>query len=287
MKRPLFKVQTLSVYISTTLVLVLLGVMGILFTFGQGFSKSIKQNLVVSVIIDKDATGSEILDLQNYVEGKRFVSDYTYISKEQALDEERKALKTDPVKLLGKNPYEASFEITLLPQYSNTDSLAIIKKELMEEKALITEVLYLEDLVDSVNSNIHKIGIFLLVFLVMLTLISWSLIGNLVRLSIYSKRFLLHTMKLVGAKWGFIRHPFIISNMKIGLLSGIMANMILGAGLYTILEGEPSLAEFIQAETLIVVASIVILFGVTICSLCAYLSVNRFLRMRSNDLYFI
>lgn len=287
MKRPLFKVQTLSVYISTTLVLVLLGVMGILFTFGQGFSKSIKQNLVVSVIIDKDATGSEILDLQKYVEGKRFVSDYTYISKEQALDEERKALKTDPVKLLGKNPYEASFEITLFPQYSNTDSLAIIKKELMEEKALITEVLYLEDLVDSVNSNIHKIGIFLLVFLVMLTLISWSLIGNLVRLSIYSKRFLLHTMKLVGAKWGFIRHPFIISNMKIGLLSGIMANMILGAGLYTILEGEPSLAEFIQADTLIVVASIVILFGVTICSLCAYLSVNRFLRMRSNDLYFI
>ena len=130
-------------------------------------------------------------------------------------------------------------------------------------------------------------GAVLLVLLVMLSLISWSLISNLVRLSIYSKRFLLHTMKLVGAKWGFIRKPFITSNMTIGFLSGIMANSILAAAIYAILQKEPSLAAYLPVNGLLTVATVVLIFGIIICSLCAFLSVNRFLRMRNNDLYFV
>lgn len=286
MKRPLFKVQTISVYISTTLVLLLLGVMGVLFIFGENFSRSIQQNLTVSVIIDSKANDMEILKIQKEIGKKKYVSKYTYISKEQALEEEMEALKTNPLEQLGYNPYEASIEITMSPEYSNSDSLAIIEKELLENR-LVTEVLYQKELMDSVNSNLHKAGLFIMIFLIMLTLISWSLIGNLVRLSIYSKRFILHTMKLVGATWGFIRRPFIIKNLWIGLLSGVIANTILAIGLYTILMGQPQLAEFLPIGSLMIVAATVIVFGVAICSLCAYLSVNKFLRMRRNDLYFM
>ena len=286
MKRPLFKVQTISVYISTTLVLLLLGVMGVLFIFGENFSRSIQQNLTVSVIIDSKANDMEILKIQKEIGKKKYVSKYTYISKEQALEEEMEALKTNPLEQLGYNPYEASIEITMSPEYSNSDSLAIIEKELLENR-LITEVLYQKELMDSVNSNLHKAGMFIMVFLIMLTLISWSLIGNLVRLSIYSKRFILHTMKLVGATWSFIRRPFIIKNLWIGLLSGVIANTILAIGLYTILMGQPQLAEFLPIGSLMIVAATIIVFGVAICSLCAYLSVNKFLRMRRNDLYFM
>ena len=286
MSRPIFKVQTISVYISTTLVLLLLGVMGILFVGGQSLSRSVQQNLVVSVIIDSQVNERSILELKETIDNHRGVDSSIYISKEQALEEEKIALKTDPTEQLGYNPYEASIEITMKPDYSNGDSLAIFEEEVFEYPG-VNEVLYQKNLVDSVNRNIRKAGIVLMIFLIMLTLISWSLIGNLVRLSIYSKRFLLHTMKLVGATWGFIRRPFIISNMWIGLLSGVFADAILAAGVYTLVQKEPAMAAMIPTEELIIVGLVVIGFGIAICTLCAFLSVNKFLRMRCNDLYFI
>ena len=151
----------------------------------------------------------------------------------------------------------------------------------------MTEVIYHKDLVGAINSNINKIGIALLVLMVLLSIISWSLIGNMVRMSIYSKRFLLHTMKLVGATWGFIRRPFIVQNMWIGALSGLFANIILGSMLYVIATREPAIVTLLDIEHLALVALGTMLFGVTITVLCAFLSVNRFLRMRGNDLYFI
>ena len=109
----------------------------------------------------------------------------------------------------------------------------------------------------------------------------------MVRLSIYSKRFILHTMKLVGASWGFICRPFIIRNMWVGIVSGIAANAILAGGLYLLQQNEPVIADIIQIDKLAVVGVVVILFGMVICMLCALMSVLRFLRMRRNDLYFI
>jgi cell division transport system permease protein len=286
MKKPLFKVQAISVYISTTLVLLLLGAMGIMFVFGQSLSKDLQENIRVSVIIDNSADEEEIQALQKKIGEERYVRTMEYISREQALAEETEALKINPVEQLGYNPYEPSIEIGLKSGYSNSDSLTVIEKELTGN-GIVSEVLYQKGLVDSVNNNMKKAGAVLLALLVMLSLISWSLISNLVRLSIYSKRFLLHTMKLVGAKWCFIRKPFITSNMTIGFLSGILANAILAAAIYTILQEEPSLAAYLPVNGLLAVAAVVLIFGITICSLCAFLSVNRFLRMRNNDLYFV
>lgn len=286
MKKPIFKIQTISVYISTTLVLLLLGAMGILFVAAQEVSKSVQDNLGVSVIMNNDAPEADILKLKERLDASRYTQAVKYISKEQALDEQRLELKTDPVEQLGYNPYEAEIELTLKPEYANRDSLAMIEKSLLRNKD-VKELIYQQELMDSVNESIQKVGLTLLAFLAMLTLISWSLISNLVRLSIYSKRFLMHTMKLTGATWGFIRRPFIVNNMWIGLLSGVLANAMLAAGIYFLQQQEPVLMAYLPIDDLAVVGAAVILFGITICSLCAFLSVNRFLRMRNNDLYFI
>lgn len=286
MKKRTFGIQTISVYISTTLVLLLLGIMGIMFTGANSLSKNMQQNLVMSVVIKDKTPENEIEKLKNSIDSDSRVLKSVYISKEQALAEETEALQADPVEILGYNPYEASIEITLKHEYSSSEHLADLSNTLSKKKS-IKEVIYQKELIDTVNRNIRRTGIFMLALLVMLTLISWSLIGNLVRLSIYSKRFILHTMKLVGATWGFIRRPFIIRNMLIGLLSGVFANTILAIGLCIIGEKKPELLSILPIEELIFTGIAVILFGMTICMLCAYISVNRFLRMRRNDLYFI
>lgn len=286
MRKRIFRIQTISVYISTTLVLLLLGIMGITMVGAHSLSESVKQNITLSVIINKNTAEKAIIKMKKEVDKLPAIKESRYISKDEALAEEKKALGTDPTELLGYNPFEASLEISLNSEYSNSDSIAVLKEKL-EKRAEVKEVAFQKELLDTINSNIHKIGVAMLVLFIMLTLISWSLISNLVRLSIYSKRFLLHTMKLVGATWSFIRRPFIMSNMWIGLLSGILSNILLASGLYVAQQKEPAIMTLMPLENLLAVGAIVILFGMIICTLCAYLSVNRFLRMRSNDLYFI
>lgn len=286
MKKKFFKVQTISVYISTTLVLLLLGIMGILFIGANSLSKSVQENLLVTVILSNHLEESEITALKKSLDSDKRVLKSKYISKEQALAEETKALKANPIDILGYNPYEASIELTLKPEYSNAQEIEKLEQVLIK-KAGIKEVLYQKDLVNTINDNIQRVGIMLMALLAMLTLISWSLIGNLVRLSIYSKRFLLHTMKLVGATWGFICRPFIFKNMWIGFFSGIVANAILAGGLYLLEQNEPEIAAMLPITELAIVTVGVMVFGMTICMLCAFISVLRFLRMRKNDLYFI
>ncbi len=286
MKKPIVNIQTLSVYISTTLVLLLLGIMGILLVSGQAVSRRIKENLKITVVMDSKAEEAAILRLKSGIDKKEYALECKYISKEDALNEAKESLGADPMELLGENPYEAEIEISLKKEFSNVEKMAEIEKELLKNKA-VAEVIYHKGHVDSVNRNIHKVALLLLTLLVLLTVISWSLISNLVRLSIYSKRFLLHTMKLVGATWGFIRRPFLLHNMWIGLVAGIIANAILGAALYLLQMRSPEIAQLLPVKELAIVGAGVVAFGIIICTLCAFLSVNRFLRMRNNDLYFI
>ena len=286
MKRPIFNIQTASVYISTTLVLLLLGIMGILLVGGQAVSKNIKENFNMTVVIDRTVDEAAILKLQKNIERKEYILGSRYISKEEALEEAKANLGTDPLELLGTNPYEAEIELNLKKEFSSVEKMEQIEKELLKNKE-IAEIIYHKGHIDTVNRNIKKAALLLLTLLVLLTIISWSLISNLVRLSIYSKRFLLHTMKLVGATWGFIRRPFLLHNMWIGLAAGIIANALLGTAIYMIQQHAPEMAQLLPMKELAFVGATVVLFGIVICTLCAFLSVNRFLRMRNNDLYFI
>ena len=151
----------------------------------------------------------------------------------------------------------------------------------------IREISYPSELMDNVNENIRKISTLLLTLALALSLISFALINNTIKLTIYSQRFLLHTMKLVGASWSFIRRPFLMRNLGIGIASGILANGVIGGGIYLLLSHEPQLAHLFSMDVLTIVGGSVMLFGMLITLLCAYASINRFLRMKAGDLYYI
>lgn len=286
MSKPKVKIQTLSVYISTTLVLLLLGAMCALLMSARSLSDHIRRNMTMSVVVSSKMNEQDILKFQKRLEKLPCVISSKYISSEQILEEQKVELGVDPVEFLGYNPYDPSIDLTLKSEYARPDSMALLEKQLLKDER-VTQVVYHREIIESVNDNIRKIAAALLAFMAVLTIISWSLIGNAVRLSIYSKRFLLHTMKLVGATWGFIRRPFIMHNLRIGLLSGIAANILLGGVFYLLLQEEPAMITILPPMSIAIIGSAVILFGILMTVTCAYLSVTRFLRMRGNDLYFL
>lgn len=287
-KRPnsFFNMQFITSSISTTLVLLLLGMVVFFVLSANNLSTYVRENIGISVLVSDDMKEPEALKFQKTLNEKSYVKESLYISKEQALKEQTEAMGTDPAEFLGYNPFTASIEIKLNAQYANSDSIAWIEKEILTNKKVM-EVSYPQNLIDSVNRNIQKVSIFLLGLAALLTLISFALINNTIRLAIYSKRFLIHTMKLVGASWSFIRRPFLVRNVWIGVLAGIMADAVLLGMAYMLVKYEPQLIEIITPNTLLIVMASVLVFGLAITFLCAYISINKYLRMKASALYYI
>ena len=281
-----FDMQFITSSISTTLVLLLLGLVVFFVLAAHNLSIYVRENINFSVLISDDMKEADILKLQKRLDKEPFVKQTEYISKKQALKEQTEAMGTDPEEFLGYNPFTASIEIKLHSDYANSDSIAKIEK-LIKKNTNIQEVLYQRELIDLVNENIRNISLVLLTLAVVLTLISFALINNTIRLAIYSKRFLIHTMKLVGASWGFIRRPFLRRNIWSGVLAGIMADAILMGAAYWLVSYEPELIRVITPEVMLLVSGSVLVFGIIITSLCAYLSINKYLRMKASTLYYI
>ena len=281
-----FNMQFITSSISTTLVLLLLGMVVFFVLSANNLSNYVRENIGFTVLVSDDMKEAEILKYQKALNEKEYVKESVYISKEQALKEQTEAMGTDPAEFLGYNPFTASIEIKLNAGYANLDSVAWIEKEILSNKKVM-EVSYPQDLLDSVNSNIQKVSLFLLGLAALLTLISFALINNTIRLAIYSKRFLIHTMKLVGASWGFIRRPFLIRNMWIGILSGLMADTILIIMAYMLVRYEPQLIDIITPGAMLIVMGTVFVFGLVITCMCAYVSINKYLRMKASALYYI
>ena len=282
----LFDMQFITACISTTMVLILLGLMLFLVLSAHRLSVYVRENLNFTVLLSNDAPESAILALQKRLDGEAFVKASAYISKEEALKEEVETMGSDPVEFLGYNPFSPSIELKLHAAYANADSVAWIKERILADK-LVTDVDYRQGLMDSVNRNISKLSIGLLAVAALLTLISFALINNTVRLTIYSKRFLIHTMKLVGAGWGFIRRPFQRRNFWVGLSSGVLADAVLVAAAYTLVSYEPGLLAVITTDILLWVMLSTLLFGVLITCMCAYISINKYLRLSAGDLYYM
>ena len=287
-KRPnsFFNMQFITSSISTTLVLLLLGMVVFFVLSANNLSTYVRENIGISVLVSDDMKEPEALKFQKTLNEKSYVKESVYISKEQALKEQTEAMGTDPAEFLGYNPFTASIEIKLNAQYANSDSIAWIEKEILTNKKVM-EVSYPQNLIDSVNRNIQKVSLFLLGLAALLTLISFALINNTIRLAIYSKRFLIHTMKLVGASWSFIRRPFLVRNVWIGVLAGIMADAVLLGMAYMLVKYEPQLIKIITPNTLLIVMTSVFVFGLAITFLCAYISINKYLRMKASALYYI
>ncbi|MGL5937781.1 MAG: cell division protein FtsX [Phocaeicola sp.] len=278
--------QFVTSSISITLVLLLLGMLLFFLLSAAKLSTYVRENITISLLLSDDMKTTEVMKFRQKLSEKEFVKELIHISKEQALKEQTEAMGTDPAEFLGYNPFTASIELKLKADYAQIDSIRWIQKEIQQEKNVL-EIVYPEDLLDAVNKNIQRISLFLLGLASLLTLISFALINNTIRLAIYSKRFLIHTMKLVGANWGFIRRPFLIRNCWIGVVAALLANGILAAITFTLINYEPELVQIITPTSLMIVTGGVFLFGILITWICAYISINKYLRMKANTLYYI
>lgn len=276
--------QAVTLCISTAMVLILLGLVVFSVLTARNLSTYVKQNIVVTMMLQDDMTPGEARQFCAKLQQRPYICKLDYISKEQALREGIQTLGTDPREFADTNPFLSSIEITLKADYANSDSLQYISKEL-KSYPKVSEVKYQKDLIDSVNRNIAKISIVLLAIALLLTIVSFALINNTVRLSIYARRFSIHTMKLVGASWGFIRRPFVRRYMLLGLLAAIIACIALGGAIYVLYMYEPDILDVLTWEVLAITAGTVVFFGLFITAICSTISVNKFLRMKAGDLY--
>ena len=276
--------QAVTLCISTAMVLVLLGMVVFSVLSAQNLSAYVKENLTVTMVLSQDMSNPEAKALTNQLRKLPYITRVEYISKEQVLKEQTEAMGTDPSEFIGMNPFVGSMEVQLKAQYANTDSLKWIAKSLKKNQK-VTDITYPQDLMDSVNNNLQRINMVLLVLAVLLTFVSFSLINNTVRLGMYARRFTIHTMKLVGASWGFIRGPFVRNAMGLGLLAAVVADGVLAGGVYALYMYEPDVLVVLTWEVLAITGGSVLLFGILITLFCSWLSVNRFLRMKAGDLY--
>lgn len=278
--------QFITATISTTLVLVLLGTIVLFVLTARNLSNYVKENINVSVLISDELDNLQIKKLEKALQQAPYAKSVEYISKEQALEEETKAQGIDPTEFLGMNPYTASFEIKINADYANPDSLGVAVKQLKGNTDIV-DVVYSKDLIKSVNENIRKVSIILLIIAALFTYISFALINNTVRLTIFSKRFIINTMKLVGASWNFIRRPFLTRGFILGIVSAAIADALLIGGLYWLHTFEPQITAVIDLKVIVIVSASVFIFGILITFLCTFFSLNKYLRMSNNALYYV
>ena len=277
-------VQWVTLCISTAMVLVLLGVIVFSVQTSRNLSAWVKENLTVTVMLGDDVSVNEAKRLCRDLYHRPYARNIDYVSKEQALKEQTEAMGSDPSEFLGANPFVATLELQLKSDYANSDSLKWIVYEL-QKNPKGTDVAFQQDLMDNVNKNLARMNIVLLCLAVLLTFVSFSLINNTVRLSVYARRFLIHTMKLVGAPWGFIRRPFVRQAVAVGIIAAVLAIAVLGGCVYALYTFEPNILNIITWRELAITAAAVLLFGLIITLLCTWISVNRFLKMTAGDLY--
>jgi cell division transport system permease protein len=266
------------------MVLILLGMVAFFVLSARNLSVHMKEHLTVMVMLKDSVSLNDAKLFCRDLYHRPYSHNIDYISKEQSQREQIKELGTDPSEFLGFNPFPAALEIQLKADYANRDSLKWIAKELRKDSR-VSDLAYMEDLMDRVNYNLSRVSIVLLVLAVLLTFVSFSLISNTVRLSIYARRFVIHTMKLVGASWGFIRRPFLKQAVWVGVIAALLANILLAVCIYGLYLTEPAMLDVIGWEVLVIVPCIVLLFGILITLLCAWLAVNKFLHMTAGELY--
>ncbi len=280
--------KTKSVYISTVisiaLVLLMTGMLGLLLVHAKNLSNYVKENIVLNIIMNDGVSEGNVLAYQQELESDRFVLRSEYISKELAAENLSKELGEDFVEFLGHNPLLSSVDVYLKAEYANTDSIETFIKK-VSAKEMVKEVVYQESLIDMVNKNIRTIGIVILAFTALLLVIAVALINNTIRLAIYSQRFLIKSMQMVGATRGFIRRPFLGYGILHGLLGALIAILLL---LLTLHLGQREIPELVFLRNwfeFIVIFVVVAALGILISGLSTYFAVSKYLRLKSNELY--
>ena len=280
--------KTKTIYISTVfgiaMVLLMIGLLGLILVNAHNLSRYVKENIVLNVFVDDGAHETDVLQLQKEIEANPMVKQTEYVSKELAARNLQKDLGEDAIKFLGYNPLSPSLDVYLKAEYANNTDIERFKNGLLKNQ-LVKEVKYQQLLVDQMNKNLTNISLVILGFAAIFVVLSVALINNTIRLAIYSQRFLIKSMQLVGATKGFIRKPFLLYGIWHGLLGGLIAIIILIATLTLAYKEVPDLVILQNYTEFGIVFIIVIGIGVFISGFSTYLAVNKFLRLKLYDLY--
>ena len=270
--------------ISIMLVLFTLGLLGMIILHGKKLSDYVRENISISLMLKEDVSDELVQGYMKRLEKTSYVKQAEFISREQAAKELSNELGEDFVQFLGYNPLPATIDIQLRAGYANTDSIARIERQVLSSN-LVKEVVYQKSLIDQVNSNISKISLVIVSFSLILMLISIILINNTIKLSIYAKRFLIRSMQLVGATENFIRLPFIQKSIIHGIIAAVIADLLL---LGTLFLARQRIPEIIALQDFTVFAIFflgVLVVGVILSVISTWFSVNKFLRMKIDNLY--
>lgn len=276
--------QAFTSTLSTMLVLIMLGLTVLTMLTADKLRDEVRGNLSVTLRLQDEVTDSQAKTLQAELKKLPYITEAKYTSKEQVLAEQVDAMGSNPTDFLHENPYQGEIEISVTPGFANVDSLDWLADE-MTARPTITDVIYQNDLVDNLNDNLRIITFVFLVISGLLLIISAALINSTVRLSVYSRRFIIHTMKLVGASWSFIRRPFMLRSMWIGLIAAIFADAILVGISELLINYDPEIARYITLVNLGIMSGCVIVCGLAITLICTFISVSHFLRLREDEMY--
>ena len=276
----------LTSIISISLVLFLLGLVFLIGLLGNKLSVYVKENISFSIVLKDNQKEADIKKMQKTLDALPYIKSTEYISKEQAVKELEEELGENPETFLGFNPLQASIEVKLHSEYANVDSLQLIEKKIKKYTS-VSDLLYRKDMMQMVNDNVKRVSLILLTLAVMLMAISFVLISNTIRLLIYSKRFLIHTMKLVGATPDFIRRPFVRYNVVSGIFASIFAILMLTGALYYLQNELSGFVQLLDIKVLIIVYAGVLIMGILLSVTATVFAVNKYLRMGVDKLYYI
>lgn len=274
----------ISTIFSISLVLVMVGLLGLIVLHGKNLSNFVKENIVLNVVIKENAGDNEIFTLQSNLEKNESIKSTQFISKESAAKNLSNDLGEDFVKFLGYNPLSASIDVYLKADFANKERIQKLVAKL-KKKEIVKDVIYQESLIDMVNENLKSISLVIIAFGFTLLLIAIALINNTIRLAMYSQRFIIRSMQLVGATKSFIRKPYIVSGMIHGLMGGIVAIILLLSTLYIAKTEMPELAMLQNYIEFGFLFAAIIFMGIIISILSTYFAVNKYLNQHIDDLY--
>lgn len=287
-KRSAGRFSTITTCISTTLVLILLGIVVSFALIGTNFNRELREGFTVEVMLNDSITDAQRTATQRLLLRAPYTRKVEYISKEKGTQEMNEALQSDMGDFLGVSPIPAEFEVFLKAPYANSDSISHYEASMKAMPGVI-DINYPREVMKSMDRTIPVIGLGLLVVAALLALVSFSLISNIIRMSIYARRYSIQTMKLVGANWSFIRRPFIWQAFRIGLVAAILAGSIIGGGLYYLQfeagNGNIYFNQLITPEVWVFTLGGIFACGLLLTVWCAYISVNHHLHMRTQDVY--
>jgi len=278
------KSSSTSIVISMSLVLFVLGILGFLLLNANRLSNHVKQNIGFSVMIKEGVKDVDIMQLQKLIDSKAYSLETDWVSKEDAATELQEQLGEDFISFLGYNPLLESIDIKLKATYANPDSLLVLQEELTKND-LIHEVFYQKDLVEKISENMRKMSIFLLSFCFLLFIISFTLINNTIRLSVYSKRFLIRTMKLVGATNKFIKSPFLSESIYNGVYSSLVTICMLLAVFQLLQNDMPDFLNIQDLKSMGIIFASIFVAGILFTWLSTFFALRKYLRIKESEIY--